>query len=78
MYKILDIARLAGLRVNADGEIGPAFFGSVDAGYKTFAIELIKECVCEIHGTDTKDLKGKSYYLDLVAEHIENHFNITG
>lgn len=78
MDKILELAKKAGLSVNPDGEIGPAFFGSVDAGYKTFAIELIKECVREIHGTDTKDLKGKSYYLDLVAEHIENHFNITG
>lgn len=38
--------------------------------------ECIKECINEIHVADVGDLVGKSYYLDLVAEHIEKHFGI--
>jgi len=38
------LAEQAGLKVNADGEIGPAFFGSIDAGYKKFAELIVKEC----------------------------------
>lgn len=40
--RIEELAKEAGLKVNPDGEIGPAFFGSVDAGYRKFA-ELIRE-----------------------------------
>ena len=38
------LAEQAGLKVNADGEIGPAFFGSIDAGYKKFAELIVREC----------------------------------
>ena len=31
--RIRELAEQAGLEVNADGEIGPAFFGSIDAIY---------------------------------------------
>ena len=72
--KILDIAQKAGLHVNPDGEIGPAFFGSVDAGYKRFASLIINECVNEIHAVNMGNLTGQSYYLDRVAQHIETHF----
>ena len=42
------LAEQAGLKVNADGEIGPAFFGSVDAGYKKFAELIVQECIDKI------------------------------
>ena len=41
--RIRELAEQAGLKVNADGEIGPAFFGSIDAGYKKFAELIVKE-----------------------------------
>lgn len=39
---MLDLARAAGLRVDAEGDIGPAFHGSVAAGYSRFA-QLVAE-----------------------------------
>lgn len=36
----------------------------------------MRECINEIHDADVGDLKGKGYYLDRVAEHIEKHFGI--
>jgi len=42
--RIRELAEQAGLKVNADGEIGPAFFGSIDAGYKKFAELIVQEC----------------------------------
>ncbi len=42
--RIRELAEQAGLKVNADGEIGPAFFGSIDAGYKKFAELIVREC----------------------------------
>ena len=42
--RIRALAEQAGLKVNPDGEIGPAFFGSVDAGYRNFAELIIREC----------------------------------
>ena len=41
-----------------------------------FAELIVRECVNEIHVADVGDLKGKSYYLDKVAEHIEKHFGV--
>ena len=41
-----------------------------------FAELILQECINEIHGVDVGDLKGKSYYLDKVAEHIEKHFGV--
>ena len=37
---------------------------------------IIKECISEIHAADVGNLHAKGYYLDKVAEHIENHFGI--
>lgn len=42
--RIQELAEQAGLKVNPDGEIGPAFFGSVDAGYRKFAELIVREC----------------------------------
>ena len=41
-----------------------------------FAELIVRECINEIHVADVGDLKGKSYYLDKVAEHIEKHFGV--
>lgn len=41
-----------------------------------FAELIVQECVNEIHVADVGDLKGKGYYLDKVAEHIEKHFGV--
>ena len=43
---------------------------------KKFAELIVEECINEIHVADVGDLKGKSYYLDKVAEHIEKHFGV--
>lgn len=37
---------------------------------------IIEECLAQIHVADVGDLKGKGYYLDKVAEHIEKHFGV--
>ena len=42
--RIKELAKQAGLKVDADGEIRPDFFGSVDAGYKKFAELIVREC----------------------------------
>ena len=42
--RIRELAEQAGLKVNPDGEIGPAFFGSVDAGYRKFAESIVRQC----------------------------------
>ena len=41
-----------------------------------FAELIVRECINEIHVADVGDLKGKGYYLDKVAEHIEKHFGV--
>jgi hypothetical protein len=57
--RIRELAEQAGLKVNADGEIGPAYFGSVDAGYKKFAELIVKEC-CQYLGNEAERLFGLS------------------
>lgn len=57
--------------VNKDGNIIDPLIG-----LEKFAELIVRECVGEIHRADVGDLKGKSYYLDKVSEHIENHFGI--
>ncbi len=57
--RIKELAEQAGLKVNADGEIGPAYFGSVDAGYKKFAELIVKEC-CQYLGNEAERLFGLS------------------
>jgi len=55
--RIKEIAEQAGLKVNADGEISSAFFGSVDAGYKKFAELIVRECaeIC-LEANDHKNI----------------------
>ena len=49
----------------------------IPTGYtEKFAELIVQECINEIHGANVSDLVGKSYYLDLVAEHIEKHFGV--
>jgi hypothetical protein len=43
---------------------------------KKLAELIVWECINEIHVADIGDLKGKGYYLDKVAEHIEKHFGV--
>ena len=53
------------------------YAGTIDiATIEKFAALIVHECINEIHGADVGDLVGKSYYLDLVADHIEKHFRI--
>lgn len=47
-----------------------------DQHFEKFAELIIRECTNEIHASDLGDLAGSSYYLDKVAEHIENHFGV--
>jgi hypothetical protein len=44
--------------------------------HQKFAELIVRECVNEIHDADIGDLKGRGYYLDKVAEHIEKHFGV--
>jgi hypothetical protein len=46
------------------------------AQLKKFAELIVKECINEIHDADVGNLKGRGYYLDKVAEHIEKHFGV--
>ena len=63
--RIRELAREAGFYANPDVE-----------KFEKFAELIVRECVNEIHVADVGDLKGKSYYLDKVAEHIEKHFGV--
>ncbi len=47
-----------------------------DEVFERFAELIVRECINEIHVADVGDLKGKGYYLDKVAEHIEEHFGV--
>ena len=47
-----------------------------DTRLEKFAELIVRECINEIHVADVGDLKGKGYYLDKVAEHLEQHFGI--
>jgi hypothetical protein len=57
---------------DSNGEVRPCGFDT-----KKFAELIVKECINEIHDADVGDLKGKGYYLDRVAEHIEKHFGVS-
>jgi hypothetical protein len=76
--KILELARKAGLHVNRDGEIGHAFWGSVDAGYKKFAELIVRECmdIAREVGTSTEP---EDFALDRCYEietKIKEHFGV--
>ena len=63
------LAEQAGLKVNADGEIGPAFFGSIDAGYKKFADLIVRECLLKI--------ENERFELpDFIIDSVKQHFGV--
>jgi len=63
------LAEQAGLKVNADGEIGPAFFGSIDAGYKKFAELIVRECLLKI--------ENERFELpDFIIDSVKQHFGV--
>jgi len=84
--RIRELALRAGLKVNADGEIGPAFFGSVDAGYKKFAELIVEECISigretskEIFKMSKKEgdiFEYESHGAEQVVDNIKEHFGI--
>ena len=67
--RIRELAEQAGLKVNADGEIGPAFFGSIDAGYKKFAELIVRECLLKI--------ENERFELpDFIIDSVKQHFGV--
>jgi len=68
--RIQELAEQAGLKVNADGEIGPAFFGSVDAGYKKFAELIVRECMGIAEENQPRDVDWN------VSDIIRVHFGV--
>ena len=81
------LAEQAGLKVNDDGEISAAFFGSVDAGYKKFAELIVIECINEIAYIgkanevfgDRTDRGGLNHILrttETAIEKIKEHFGV--
>ena len=61
---------------NVYPQLGDRLYAAIDL--EKFAELIMKECINEIHVADVGDLKGKGYYLDKVAEHIEKHFGVEG
>lgn len=77
---IQELAKKAGLTVDADGEIGPTFYGSVSNGYEKFAELLIAECRSVITDFDDEDdfecmINPRSVRWDCDCE-IRDHFGI--
>ena len=70
--RIKELYKQAGLTMNNPLAYEQWYLDSLEK----FAELIVAECVGEIHGADVGDLKGKSYYLDKVAEHIEKHFGV--
>lgn len=68
---IQKLADEAGLKVNADGEIGPAFFGSVDAGYGKFAQLIIAEC-CVALRPMLRDMISRTQAVDMIVTHFKD------
>jgi hypothetical protein len=52
------------------------YYDAQEGQIEKFAELIVKECINEIHDADVGNLKGRGYYLDKVAEHIENHFGV--
>ena len=65
--KINEFAKQAGLHVDPDGEIGPAYMGSVDAGYRKFAELIVRECIA-VHEDD--------YGVDIIGDVLKEHFGV--
>ena len=66
--RFLELAKQAGLKFPSETALSPM--------EEKFAELIVKECINEIHDADVGDLKGKGYYIDRVAEHIEKHFGV--
>lgn len=60
-----------GIDYNAEGE-----WKLSEREVKQLAELIVRECINQIHAADVGDLIGKSYYLDKVANHIENYFGV--
>jgi hypothetical protein len=73
--RIQKIAEQAGLKVNADGEISPAFFGSVDQGYRKFAELIVRECI-EVFSKDMPDPTSPDYKLGTLNEVVDRVCNV--
>ena len=71
--RIRELAEQAGLKVNADGEIGPAYFGSVDAGYRKFAELIAQECAGIAYEYDIPNLTGPG---EFIGNRIKKHFGV--
>ena len=74
--RIIELAEQAGLKVNPDGEIGPAFFGSVDAGYRKFAELIVKECADWIDGSPSTDAGQLVLTKSFIIANIKDHFGV--
>jgi|DEB19_MinimDraft_3_1074340.scaffolds.fasta_scaffold35972_6 hypothetical protein len=83
--RIRELAEQAGLKVNADGEIGPAFFGSIDAGYKKFAELIVWECIARVEGCavefddnypNDQFIAGYNKGVSKVASQVKQHFGV--
>ena len=74
--RIKQLAEQAGLKVNPDGEIGPAFFGSVDAGYRKFAELIVKECADWIDGSPSTDAGQLVLTKSFIIANIKDHFGV--
>lgn len=72
--RIQELAKEAGLRVNPDGEIGPAFFGSVDAGYRRFAELIVRECLTKIEN-EAEQYAAPVWAFEIVND-IKQHFGV--
>jgi hypothetical protein len=74
--RIKQLAEQAGLKVNPDGEIGPAFFGSVDAGYRKFAELIVRECVEVCEALKEDDGFDANFARTTCANEIKQHFGV--
>ena len=68
--RIKELAKEAGLKVNADGEISPAFFGSVDAGYRKFAELIIRESANYLENEYGKSVITGNDAADFIRKHF--------
>ena len=72
--RITELANKSGIFYTKHYDLGSVVVNRAEV--KKFAELIIKNCIDEIHAADVGNLHAKGYYLDRVAEHIENHFGI--
>jgi hypothetical protein len=73
---ITELAKRAGLYVDADGEIGPAYMGSVDAGYRKFAELIVRECCDWIDGSPSTDAGQLLLTKSFIIANLKGHFGV--